>query len=181
VTALLAHSALAGSAAGRQAPPRDAGTHALRLVPSTPRQLTVDHTAAPDDAEVGPTGRPIRGHVDSAEDDVPAPVDVGSLPDPRTWAALLAQAVVEVLGGRRPVGQVVRWVDPEILERLRASAPTSGATGRPVLVRRVRVSTQPDGTVEAAVVVDDGTRCRALALRLEALSRRWLCTVLDLV
>ena len=86
-----------------------------------------------------------------------------------------------MLAGRRPVGQVVRWVDPEIVDRLRVSAPARGVTGRPVLVRRVRVSTQPDGTVEAAVVVDDGTRCRALALRLEALSRRWLCTALDLL
>ncbi len=180
MTALLAHGVLACSAAGRQALTPDAGTRALRLVPSTPRLLPVDHTVAPDDVEVGNTGRPVIGDADSA-DVVPAPVDLGSLPDPRTWAALLAQAVVEVLGGRRPVGQVVRWVDPEILDRLRASAPTRGAKVRPVLVRRVRVSTQPDGTVEAAVVVDDGTRCRALALRLEALSRRWLCTALDLV
>jgi hypothetical protein len=116
-----------------------------------------------------------------ADDEVLTPVDLGCLPDPRRWAALLAQAVVEVLAGRRPVGQVVRWVDPEIVERLRASALVHGQTGRPVLVRRVRVSTQMDGTVEAAVVVDDGTRCRALALRLEALSRRWRCTALDLV
>jgi hypothetical protein len=29
--------------------------------------------------------------------------------------------------------------------------------------------------------VDDGTRCRAMAMRLEALERRWLCTALDLV
>jgi hypothetical protein len=38
-----------------------------------------------------------------------------------------------------------------------------------------------DGTVEAVAVVDDGTRCRALALRLEALQRRWLCTALEIV
>jgi hypothetical protein len=122
------------------------------------------------------------GRDDALEDDeVPTPVDVGCLPDPRTWAALLAQAVVEVLAARRPVGQVVRWVDPEIVERLRASAPVHARAGRPVRVRRVRVSTHMDGTVEAAVVVDDGTSCRALAIRLEALSRRWLCTALDLV
>lgn len=181
MTALPAHSVLAGSADTRQALTPDAGTRALRLVPSAPRLLTGDRTAAPHDAWAGSTSAAAVGDADAPDDDVPASVDVGSLPDPRTWAALLAQAVVEVLSGRRPVGQVVRWVDPEILERLRASAATRGGTGRPVLVRRVRVSTQLDGTVEAAVIVDDGTRCRALALRLEALSRRWLCTALDLV
>lgn len=180
MTALPAHGALARSAARGQAFTPVAGTRALRLAPSAPRLLAVD--ASPPVPDVAGSGRPRIGSADRLEDDdLPRPVDLGSLPDPRTWAALLAQAVVEVLGGRRPVGQVVRWVDPEILERLRASAPARGGTGRPVLVRRVRVSTQLDGTVEAAVVVDDGTRCRALALRLEALSRRWLCTALDLV
>jgi hypothetical protein len=45
----------------------------------------------------------------------------------------------------------------------------------------VRVSTSLDGAVEAVAVIDDGTRCRALAVRLEALQRRWVCTALDLV
>jgi hypothetical protein len=31
------------------------------------------------------------------------------------------------------------------------------------------------------VVVDDGLRCRALALRLEALDGRWLCSALEMV
>lgn len=129
-----------------------------------------------------PAPGPVTAHAE-AEDDVEgrARVDPGALPDPRRWVALLAQAVVEVLAGRRPVGQVVRWVDPEIVDRLRASSPPQAVGGPPVVVRRVRVSTHLDGSVEAAVVVDDGTRCRALALRLEALSRRWVCTALELV
>jgi hypothetical protein len=117
------------------------------------------------------------------EDDPPTPPDLGTLPDPRRWAALLAQAVVEILGGRRPVAQVLRWVDPEIHERLRRSAPSArrATGGPPVRVRRVRVSTSLDGAVEAVAIVDDGTRCRAMAMRLEALERRWLCTALDIV
>ena len=116
-------------------------------------------------------------------DEPPAAVDLGGLPDPRRWAGLLAQAVVEILAGHRPAGQIVRWVDPEIYERVRASAtvPARAPSGTPVRVRRVRVSTTMDGTVEAAAVVDDGTRCRALAMRFEALARRWQCTALDLV
>jgi hypothetical protein len=127
-------------------------------------------------------GDPPRPCEDEA-DEPAASVDVGGLPDPRRWAALLAQAVVEILAGHRPAGQIVRWVDPEIYERVRASAavPARSPSGTPVRVRRVRVSTALDGTVEAAAVVDDGTRCRALAMRFEALARRWQCTALDLV
>ena len=141
-------------------------TRRLRLVPASPAAQPEGTRALCDDT-----------------DEPPAPVDVGRLPDPRGWAALLAQAVVEILAGHRPAGQIVRWVDPEIYERVRALAatPARAPSGTPVRVRRVRVSTAMDGTVEAAAVVDDGTRCRALAMRFEALARRWQCTALDLV
>lgn len=143
--------------------------------PSTRRLRLVPADAARD-------GHGLRTYEDD-HDEPPADVDVGGLPDPRRWAGLLAQAVVEILAGYRPAGQIVRWVDPEIYERVRASAATPGRApnGTPVRVRRVRVSTTMDGTVEAAAVVDDGTRCRALAMRFEALARRWQCTALDLV
>jgi len=117
------------------------------------------------------------------EDEPAHPPDVTVLPDPRRWTAMIAQAVVEILGGRRPATQVLRWVDPEIYQRIQRSAqPQPGRGGGiPVRVRRVRISTSPDGPVEAVAVVDDGTRCRAMTLRLEALERRWLCTALDIV
>ena len=153
-------------------PARDSArrwTRALSLAPAAPSTASAqdEPTAWGDE----PDGEPVR------------PPDLGRLPDPRRWTALLAQAVVEILAGRRPVAQVVRWVDPEIADRLRrsAAAPRRGGDGVPVRVRRVRVSTAMDGTVEAVAVVDDGTRCRAIALRLEALHRRWQCTALDLV
>lgn len=118
------------------------------------------------------------------EDEAPsAPGNPRELQDPRRWTAMLAQAVVEVLGGRRPATQLIRWLDLEVYERVRRSAAAGVRPrgGVPVRVRRVRVSTSPDGWVEAVAVVDDGTRCRAMALRLEALQRRWLCTSLDIV
>lgn len=145
------------------------GTGGLRMLPADP-------------VDAPPTTEPSTWR--TREHDEPPPAsDVERLPDPRRWTALLAQAVVEILGGRRPVAQVVRWVDPEIAERLRRSAPPPARMvgGVPVRVRRVRVSTSMDGSVEAVAVVDDGTRCRAIACRLEALHRRWVCTSLDLI
>lgn len=145
---------------------RPGGTPALSLVPADPTVPVVDPMTWRD-----------------ADEEPPRPPDLGVLPDPRRWAALLAQAVVEILGGRRPAAQVLRWVDPEIHERLKRSAPSVRRVrgGPPVRVRRVRISTSLEGAVEAVAVVDDGTRCRAMAMRFEALERRWLCTALDLV
>lgn len=168
--------------AGEPAPAR------VRLVPvPRPARVPVQRGTSDLAMAAGPAGGsahaadPVSG---GADDDEPAPApDLAVLPDPRRWTALLAQAVVEILAGRRPVAQVVRWVEPEIAERLRRSAPPprSAAGSVPVRVRRVRVSTSMEGSVEAVAVVDDGVRCRALAFRLEALHRRWLCTSLDLV
>jgi len=145
---------------------RGSGTPALAIVPAEPSAPVVDPLTWRD-----------------CDEEPPRPPDLGALPEPRRWAALLAQAVVEILGGRRPVAQVLRWVDPEIHERLRRSAPSvrRAPGGPPVRVRRVRISTSLEGSVEAVAVVDDGTRCRAMAMRLEALERRWLCTALDIV
>ena len=132
MTALPAHGVVLGGSTAARPLTRASGTRALRLVPSAPRLLPVDPTTGAPDVAVSGAGPGVDPAV-TLDDDAPVPVDMGALPDPRTWAALLAQAVVEVLAGRRPVGQVVRWVDPEIVDRLRASAPARGVTGREVL------------------------------------------------
>jgi hypothetical protein len=144
------------------------GTLALELVPSRVEPALVPLPVERDDDLVLP-------HADAP------------LPDPERWAAMIGQAVVEILAGRRPPTQVVRWLDSQVYERVRRSADALKAkegvrrAGAPVRVRRVRLGPPAEGRVEAVVVVDDAVRCRALALRLEALDGRWLCTALDVV
>jgi hypothetical protein len=150
------------------------GTLALDLVPAPPPDRD---PPAPD---------PGLADDDAWGDDPPSRTDPVELPDPRRWAAMIAQAVVEILAGRRPAVQVVRWLETPVYERVRRSALAAGGPGprrqgTPVRVRRVRVSTTLDGAVEAVAVVDDGVRCRALALRLEALDGRWLCSALEML
>jgi hypothetical protein len=147
-------------------PMRGQGTLALQLAPAAP-----------------PAPAPPPSTWLEDDEEPPAPTDPAGLPDPRGWSAMIAQALVEVLAGRRPPVQLLRWVDPEIYDRIRRSAPQRAPrqAGAPVRVRRVRVSTAPDGNVEAVAIVDDGVRCRALALRLDALERRWVCTALEMV
>jgi hypothetical protein len=105
------------------------------------------------------------------------------LPEPRRWSARLAQAIVETLHGHRPVQQLLRWTDDAvysaIIDRL-ASRPRAAPATRPV-VRSIRVCTPTDGVAEASAVIQTGSRCRALAMRLEGLDGQWRCTALEII
>lgn len=108
------------------------------------------------------------------------------LPPVSAWAARVAQAVVEVLSGDRPVAQLARWTSPEVHDQLRRGAvraARSGAAARTAAarasVRCVRVCSPAEGVVEASAVVIRHERVTAMALRLEDDGGRWRCTALQ--
>lgn len=120
------------------------------------------------------------------------------LPDPRAWAGHIGQAVVEVLAGSRSPVQLVRWTTPEVyavlarraalvqrrLAEAQANRPAAGrpavhppAARRPAVVRQVLVCEPADGVAEATIIVVQGSRVRALALRFVGQDGRWRLTV----
>jgi Family of unknown function (DUF6459) len=119
------------------------------------------------------------------EDDFgPLPTARADLPAPGPWAGRLVQAVVEVIGGDRPLSQLVRWTHEDVYEQLRSLAsrrPSSWPKRIRASVRSVHVAEPLDGIAEVCAVVDDGVRSRAYALRLEGADGRWCCTELVLV
>jgi hypothetical protein len=148
-------------------------TPALRLVESTGPAEAADHArlADPDDDMFSPQ-----------------PTSRADLPDPQFWAGRLAQAMLEVDAGVRPVTQLRRWTSDEVYARLRrrshrARFVTVREPGRQpaarVLVRSVRVCEPADGIAEASAVVYDGRRTRGIAFRLEGTDGRWRCTALE--
>ena len=116
------------------------------------------------------------------------------LPEPRAWGGRLVQALVEVLAGDRPAGQLVRWTSGEVYDDVTAMVPLRGRPGaarrpRPpgrtgppsrATVRSVHVTEPADGVAEVAATVTRGRRTTAVALRLEGLDGRWQCTALEL-
>lgn len=116
------------------------------------------------------------------------PTPRADLPDPQFWAGRLAQAMLEVDAGVRPVTQLRRWTSDEVYARLRrrshrsrfvtAREPGRQAPTR-VWVRAVRVCEPADGIAEVSAVVQDGRRPRAVAFRLEGSDGRWRCTALE--
>lgn len=108
------------------------------------------------------------------------------LPDPHATCSALVQAVVEVLGGVRPAGQLVRWLSHDVHLALsrRAALAARMRRGtaphiRQAVVRGVRVCLPADGVAEASAVVVDADRVRAVAVRLEGLDGRWRATALE--
>ncbi|MGZ6803537.1 MAG: Rv3235 family protein [Nocardioidaceae bacterium] len=105
----------------------------------------------------------------------------------RGWAGRFAQAVVEVLGGDRPVAQLLRCTTPRVYQELdrrakilarTSPAPLRRRTLRPQ-VRSVHVFQPTTDTAEVCVHVGHGQRSRALAARLERRDGRWTCTALQ--
>ena len=111
--------------------------------------------------------------------------ELDRLPDPRAWARQLARALVEVLGGHRPVSQLVRWTTEEVLTEL--TVHVSASWGSPAerrrsgaRIRSVHVAEPLRGIAEVTVLADVADRIRAAAMRLEGVSGRWLCTAVEL-
>ncbi len=104
----------------------------------------------------------------------------------RVWAGRFAQAVVEVLGGDRPLGQLVRWTSHRVyleLERRLAILHRTQDAGRRLRTVRpqvlsVHVFHPTPVSAEVSVHVRHGQRSRAIAARLELVRGRWQCTAL---
>lgn len=109
------------------------------------------------------------------------------VPDAHDWAARFVQAIVEVIGGDRPVSQLVRWTSEAVYMDMQRRVKILGATttasrGRVTRpqVRSVHICQPRDDVAEVAVHIRHGARSRAVAARLEVVQGRWLCTALQM-
>jgi hypothetical protein len=109
------------------------------------------------------------------------------LPEPKAWAGRLVQAIIEVTAGVRPLAQLVRWTTTDVYDAVQCRVHDALHNPRPVparrpaeVVRSVHLSEPADGVAEVCAIVQQGPRCRAIALRLEGVDGRWQCTALQL-
>ncbi|MBI9116034.1 Rv3235 family protein [Sanguibacter suaedae] len=112
------------------------------------------------------------------------------LGDPTQLCAAVAHAAMEAVRGLRPLGQLARFVTPEIFDALHVRAqiresarrrsgvaPRTQARSRVLHARAVRLTAR---VAEATVVVDDVDRVRAAAARVEEHRGRWRVVVLEI-
>jgi hypothetical protein len=110
------------------------------------------------------------------------------------WSRRFAQAAVEIVGGDRPVTQLLRWTSPDVYLDLSRRAQVVARAGghapgtarvQPVRPKVLSVHTcfVARDVVETSVHVRYGARSRALAARFVSKSgregRRWVCTALE--
>jgi hypothetical protein len=105
-------------------------------------------------------------------------------------AARIGAALVEIVGGDRPVSQVLRWTTPEVYQDLaRRAHLVAAATGRragtggiqsvrPHLVA-AHTSFVSDRCAEVSLHVRYGQRSRAVAARFELIRDRWQVSALE--
>ena len=106
------------------------------------------------------------------------------------FSGRIVQAVVEIVGGDRPVSQVLRWTTPAVYQDLgrrallvaRAVGRRPGQGGvqgtRPHVVG-VRTCFVSDQVAEVSAHVRYGRRSRAVAARFERHRGRWVCSALE--
>jgi len=106
------------------------------------------------------------------------------------WSLRYAQAAVEIVGGDRPVTQLLRWTARDVYEDLarRAQLVARAAAQRPGQGRVQSVRPQVRGVhtcfvagdvAEVSAHVRYGHRSRALAIRFELRDERWICAALE--
>ena len=107
------------------------------------------------------------------------------------WAGRYVQAAVEIVGGDRPVTQLLRWSSREVFQDLDRRAQLVARAGRhqaaqgrvqPVRPRVVGVHTcfLSRTRVEVSAHVRYGDRSRAVACRfVRTTDERWCCTALE--
>lgn len=108
----------------------------------------------------------------------------GPLGDPTPLVCTVAKESLEIALGGDGINHLARWITPALRTTLlrqqslshRAAYTVKGQ----IAVARVRLCRVSATAVEAAVVVTEGDRAHALAMRLEAISGRWLVTALDI-
>ena len=100
------------------------------------------------------------------------------LPAAERSASVLARAVIEVLSGRRPLGQLRVHCAPDVYAGL-ADRPQFASAALPHLVS-VRVRQPADGVAEVSVAYRRAERVRALAFRIQGVDGRWRMTALEL-
>ena len=168
------------SAVPKQEPRAASRVHRWEQPPTTTHTQGTLALALPDDVETMEVSSP---EPVTAERRPGLP---GLLPEAKAWAGTFIQAAMEVAGGLRSAGQLVRWTTPEvhaILVRrgaLTARARRGVMTSSKPRVRALIACAPRPGVCEVSAVIAEPERVRAVAFRMEGLHGRWRVTELEI-
>lgn len=111
-------------------------------------------------------------------DFAPQPTSAKNLPALEPLIHQFTHNVIEIWAGKRSSNQLQQLCHYTVFAELQKMAGTLKEIGR---VRKTRITQPLDGICEATITVRFGDRLRVVAIRLEGLDGRWLCTCLALI
>jgi Family of unknown function (DUF6459) len=112
---------------------------------------------------------------------VPGPTGHPLVVTAAAWPSQFAQILAETLAGYRPERHLEPWTTERARRRISQLGPMLAGARQP-RVRRVVLSAPAGDVLEMTIIVDVGSRIRAIAVRLEQpgrrgpADRRWRCT-----
>ena len=120
------------------------------------------------------------GRPDTTEPVVAAgPRTLGEAAALRSTLGRIVALMLEVIGGRRPAGQLASVADAPVRRYLRATRPVAPAAT--LVVRSVRVCVPVARVAELCAVVGYGRRVRTVAARFEQHDGGWRCVTFRLL
>lgn len=111
-------------------------------------------------------------------DFAPQPTSAKDLPPLEPLIHQFTHNAIEIWAGKRSSNQLQQLCHYTVFAELQKMAGTLKEIGR---VRKTRITQPLDGICEATITVRFGDRLRVVAIRLEGLDGRWLCTCLALI
>jgi hypothetical protein len=115
---------------------------------------------------------------------LPPVADLRPTAEQRRRAHQVVWLVLEVLGGRRPLGHLAPHLEPPALRYVRAALGQAPAARRAWRMTSLHVHRPCGGALEVAAVHRAGDRARVLSARFEGLPDepdRWRCVTLRLL
>jgi len=105
------------------------------------------------------------------------------LGDPAPLACTVAKAALETVLGAQSIDSLVRWLTPEVRDQLAQQHSLARRAGHtdapPVAIRRARVCRVSMRAAEVSIVAYCDGHSRAIAMRLEDATGRWLVTAIE--
>lgn len=99
------------------------------------------------------------------------------LPDAKRWSSQFTCAYIEVLGGRRPIRQIERWLDERMTRQVKSEVNYRLAhQPRNFTIYSLHVSEPIDSVIEGSCLLRTDDKYHVMTFRFEGWDGRWMCT-----
>lgn len=112
---------------------------------------------------------------------------LAALPQVKPWVATAIKTIFEVFSGRRSAQTVINWFTPDLRGSFLALARAERHRPQPAEIKVRRIFCHKAGTgkygfegIEVAVSISDGSRVRAVAMRIKPASKTWKIAALEI-